>query len=250
MPALTVLGHLGGNNMTTNYGRAEWVAKIKDDLSGAVGGIIQAGADLIVARSELGLQGTFSTGSKVDQWVAFLFECGLTKPTASKLMSIARNQVLATVSHWETLPVSWTSLYLLSQVPDDTLTAYLESGEVNTRMTREDVERLIKGTPRKTGKRGQPRRKVKDLEKEVEHLKTELDRAQSINTLEDFDQKVEEKAQTIAEQMVETTDLIENHIQAMEPKALAEVITENHGAGDVQALIGLLTEWVAEQITA
>jgi len=178
---------------TIDYNRSRWADKIKDDLSGAVGGIIQAGADLMVARSELGL----SAGSKRDSWVAFLLECGLTESSASKLMKIARSQVLADFSHWEKLPVSWTSLYLLSQVPDDELIAYLESGDVHTRMTREDVERLIKGTGRKHGgKPGEPRPKVKDLQNRIKHLESERDRLQEIITMSDLPDPASDPAQT------------------------------------------------------
>jgi hypothetical protein len=66
--------------------------------------------------------------------------------TTKKLMAIARHPVLTDGSHENHLPASWTTLYELSQIEEDTLRTLVERGDVNPRTERKDVERLRRTT--------------------------------------------------------------------------------------------------------
>jgi hypothetical protein len=67
--------------------------------------------------------------------------------TAKKLMAIAHHPVLSDGSHGNHLPSSWTTLYQLSLIDEATLSTLIESGEVNPKTERQDVERLRHMTP-------------------------------------------------------------------------------------------------------
>ena len=61
--------------------------------------------------------------------------------TAHKLMQIARDKRLTNVSPGKHLPPSWTTLYELTKLDDDTFDQKLRDGSINPEMQRKDVAR-------------------------------------------------------------------------------------------------------------
>jgi hypothetical protein len=61
--------------------------------------------------------------------------------TAHKLMQIARDKRLTNVSQGKHLPPSWTTLYELTKLDDDTFDQKLRDGSINPEMQRKDVAR-------------------------------------------------------------------------------------------------------------
>jgi hypothetical protein len=62
--------------------------------------------------------------------------------TAQRLMAIAENKVLSNAAHAQHLPQSWTTLYELTKLDDETLNAGIKSGEINPEMTRAEASAL------------------------------------------------------------------------------------------------------------
>jgi hypothetical protein len=61
--------------------------------------------------------------------------------TAHKLMQIARDKRLTNVSQGKHLPPSWTTLYELTKLDDDTFDQKLRDGSINPEMQHKDVAR-------------------------------------------------------------------------------------------------------------
>jgi hypothetical protein len=95
--------------------------------------ILEAGSALIEARDDID-HGEFEAMIKED--------LPFTPSTARRLMIIATNPVLSNRAHAHVLPPAWTSLYELSKLNTDTLTALIEDGTINPKMERREAEAL------------------------------------------------------------------------------------------------------------
>lgn len=61
---------------------------------------------------------------------------------ANKLMKIADNQNLRNSDHGPNLPVNWRTLYELTNLTDEQFSSGIQSGVINPRMERKDVNAL------------------------------------------------------------------------------------------------------------
>jgi hypothetical protein len=93
-----------------------------------VANIIERGRVLIEAKEELA-HGSFEATVKRH----FSMDQG------QQLMKVARHPVLSNTDHGRLLPASWRTLYELTKLPNDILTAKLKDGTINPRMEKKDV---------------------------------------------------------------------------------------------------------------
>lgn len=117
---------------------AGWAVVIRADLQRTAAGIIAAGAHLAGAKAVV-------PAAEWRQWLRR--ELGLSVSAASKMMIIARNQVLAELSTSKTqaqLPASAEALYQLTFVPEDRLRAVLADGQAMAGMTVARAKKLAK----------------------------------------------------------------------------------------------------------
>jgi hypothetical protein len=68
-------------------------------------------------------------------------ELPFNRHTAHKLMQIAGDKRLTNVSQGKHLPPSWTTLYELTKLDDDTFDQKLRDGSINPDIQRKDVAR-------------------------------------------------------------------------------------------------------------
>ena len=117
-----------------------WAPRINAQWQKSVEGIIGVGRQLIAAK-EACEHGEFmrlfkGSDNAVPSPVPF------TLNTAERLMRVARHPVLSNSAHVQTLPQSWGTVYELSQLDDDTLTAGIKAGEITPEMTRSQAAKL------------------------------------------------------------------------------------------------------------
>jgi len=120
-------------NTTVDY----WVGRIMPSLDRAAEAWIQAGVDLNEAKAAVG-HGQFGR---------VVAELGMSPSTATRIMAIARNPVLADRAHGHALPPSWRTLAELARLDDDELAGAIGEGLVHPEMTRGDAARLVAGGP-------------------------------------------------------------------------------------------------------
>jgi hypothetical protein len=118
----------------------QWANRINEHSQKAVESILAMGRDLIAAKKQLGHGGWQQMFAGHPQVVA--------KPlrfspfTAQRLMAIAHHAILPKAAHALLLPPSWTTLYELTKVPDETLRQALSDGRISPEMQRRDVRQL------------------------------------------------------------------------------------------------------------
>jgi hypothetical protein len=118
---------------------AGWRGRISTTWQRHVEAVIETGKLLIEAHDDLiGIHGAWLSMVRND--LPFKYA------TAKKLIAIAHHPVLASGSHENHLPASWTTLYELSQIDEATLGNLLETGQVTPHTERKDVERLRRTT--------------------------------------------------------------------------------------------------------
>jgi hypothetical protein len=110
-----------------------YAAKIKASWQKAVESILETGRVLMEAKAELP-HGEF--GKMIKDKLPFGVR------TAEMLMNIAEHAVLSNAKFVSHLPPSWGTLHELAQLPEATLLAAIEDGEVNPDMDRADAVRL------------------------------------------------------------------------------------------------------------
>ena len=99
-----------------------------------IDGVIKTGEELIAAQDEHG-----KTLREMAEQLPFDWT------TAGRLMLIARkfgSGVVARVHQRRQLPLSWGTLYELSKLPDDIMTAALADGRIHPKMERKDARAL------------------------------------------------------------------------------------------------------------
>lgn len=92
----------------------------------AVDSIVETGRRLIEAKSRT------ASGKWLDAVALMPFSDG----TARKLMAIAQHPDLANRSHGNDLPASWTTLFVLAQLPAGEIEKRIEAGEITPELER------------------------------------------------------------------------------------------------------------------
>jgi hypothetical protein len=110
----------------------EWAKVIAGDLTRAVAGIIDAGQNLVKARTQL----------DHGDWLPLLERLKIGDRTAQRFMFIANNLRLANPTHVSRLPPHWGTLYELAKLGPDVLDAGIIDGSINPEITRKEVRAL------------------------------------------------------------------------------------------------------------
>jgi Protein of unknown function (DUF3102) len=114
--------------------RTQWAARISATWQQSVDSIIETGRLLLAAKADPKMQHG-EWGTMVESDLPF------NRHTAHKLMQIAGDKRLTNVSQGKHLPPSWTTLYELTKLDDDTFDQQLRDGSINPEMQRKDVTR-------------------------------------------------------------------------------------------------------------
>jgi hypothetical protein len=114
----------------------EWAEIVRPHFSQGNVNFIAGAAKLIEAKKALKKHGKFIELVEV--------KLRMDISTVERWMRIARNQVLANSAHAPNLPLSWMTLYTLSQLPSNVLERFIEDGTVNPDLGRKEAERLVK----------------------------------------------------------------------------------------------------------
>jgi len=99
----------------------EWREFIVEPWQKAVESIIETGKRLIHAKEKV----------EHGQWLK-IFEGNkpFSERTAERLMAIARHSILSNPANLPVLPPSWSTLYELSQIPENILSRYIAEGKI------------------------------------------------------------------------------------------------------------------------
>jgi hypothetical protein len=129
------------DEQTSRLSRQEYAMRIRHAWQKTVEGIIEAGVCLVEAKKTLD-HGEFE--KMIEEDLPF------TASTARRLMSIARNPVLANRAHVHALPAHWGTLYELGKLKKEVLLALIEDETVTPKMEREEAIALRKPASRST----------------------------------------------------------------------------------------------------
>ncbi len=130
-----------------------WATRILAAWQKTVSNIVETGQALIDAKADLD-HGAFL--KMVEGRLPFQ------RRTAERLMTIASHSVLSNASHASHLPASWMTLAELARLDASTVERLIESGEINPRLERKGVARLLpppkpKAIPKKAAPAAKPR---------------------------------------------------------------------------------------------
>jgi hypothetical protein len=114
--------------------RTQWASLISAAWQKSVDSIIETGRLLLAAKADPKMQ-LGEWGTMIESDLPF------NRHTAHKLMQIAADKRLTDVSHGKHLPPSWTTLYELTKLDDDTFDQKLRDGTIHPGMQRKDVAR-------------------------------------------------------------------------------------------------------------
>jgi hypothetical protein len=120
--------------MSVTAERTQWATRIWAVWQKSVDNIIETGRLLHAAKADPKMQHG-EWGTMVESDLPF------NRHTAHKLMQIAGDKRLTNVSQGKHLPPSWTTLYELTKLDDDTLERKLRDGTIHPGMRRKDVAR-------------------------------------------------------------------------------------------------------------
>jgi hypothetical protein len=120
--------------MNVTAERTQWATRISAEWQKSVDSIIETGHLLLAAKADPKMQ-RGEWGTMVDSDLPF------NRHTAHKLMQIAGDKRLTNVSHGKHLPPSWTTLYELTKLDDETFDQKLRDGTIHPDMQRKDVGR-------------------------------------------------------------------------------------------------------------
>jgi hypothetical protein len=120
--------------MSVTAERTQWATRIWAVWQKSVDNIIETGRLLHAAKADPKMQHG-EWGTMVESDLPF------NRHTAHKLMQIAGDKRLTNVSPGKHLPPSWTTLYELTKLDDDTLERKLRDGTIYPGMRRKDVAR-------------------------------------------------------------------------------------------------------------
>jgi hypothetical protein len=114
--------------------RTHWAARISAAWQHSVDSIIETGRLLLAAKADPAMQHG-EWGTMVESDLPF------NRHTAHKLMQIARDKRLTNVSHGKHLPPSWTTLYELTKLDDETFDQKLRDGTIHPDMQRKEASK-------------------------------------------------------------------------------------------------------------
>jgi hypothetical protein len=117
-----------------------WAPKIHGEWRKSIEGILGVGRQLIAAK-EACEHGEFLRLFKGHE-NAVRDPVPFGHNAADRLMAIARNPVISNSDHSQNLPQSWTTLYELSVLDEETLVAGIKSGEITPETTRAQAAAL------------------------------------------------------------------------------------------------------------
>jgi Protein of unknown function (DUF3102) len=120
--------------MSDTAERTQWATRIWAVWQKSVDNIIETGRLLHAAKADPKMRHG-EWGTMVESDLPF------NRHTAYKLMQIAGDNRLTNVSPGKHLPPSWTTLYELTKLDDDTLNRKLRDGTIHPGMQRKDVAR-------------------------------------------------------------------------------------------------------------
>jgi hypothetical protein len=114
--------------------RTHWAARISAAWQHSVDSIIETGRLLLGAKADPAMQHG-EWGTMVESDLPF------NRHTAHKLMQIASDKRLTNVSHGKHLPPSWTTLYELTKLDDETFDQKLRDGTIHPDMQRKEASK-------------------------------------------------------------------------------------------------------------
>jgi len=120
--------------MPASRSRAKWAARISRAWQKNITSIVATGKEIIKAKAALP-HGSFI--AMVENDLPFGRE------TAWKFMRIAKHPVIANVAHGKHLPLSWTTLSVLAELPAATVLARIKDTSIYPEMDRHAADRLV-----------------------------------------------------------------------------------------------------------
>jgi hypothetical protein len=125
-------------NQVETLSASEWTpqeaaARIVSAWQGAVNSIIETGRILIEAKERV----------PHGQWLTTIELLPFSEGTARKLMAIAEHPDLANRSHGNDLPASWTTLYILAQLPPGEIPRLIESHQITPELERATAQEWV-----------------------------------------------------------------------------------------------------------
>jgi hypothetical protein len=119
-----------------------WTYQINRALGLSTGWVMKAGQLLVQAKKQL-LHG---------QWMSIFeqrqLKFGLRK--AECLMAVVGNRALCNSQYWSNLPRAWTTLYVLSQLPADSIEHGINTGVIHAGLKLAEAQRLLQCTKANT----------------------------------------------------------------------------------------------------
>jgi Protein of unknown function (DUF3102) len=113
----------------------DYAAKINTCWRQSVESIIEAGRILLQAKEDLP-HGEF--GRMINELLTF------GPRTAQKLMEIARHPVISNATHVTHLPASWSTLYALTELPEEAIEELITTHRIHPDLERSDVAEIQK----------------------------------------------------------------------------------------------------------
>ena len=112
----------------------EWAKSITTAWQKSVESIIETGRQLKQAQDEL----------EYGQWLNMIEEkkVPFEARTAQRLMRIAEHPILSNATNLSLLPPSWSTLYRLTELPDDVLEGMIADGTLNCEITGKEVDEI------------------------------------------------------------------------------------------------------------
>lgn len=104
----------------------EAASHVSEAWQNAVGSIVETGRRLIEAKRRVGH----------GRWLDTVALLPFSDATSRKLTAIAQHPDLADRSHGNDLPASWTTLYVLAQLPPGEIPKRIEAGEITPELDR------------------------------------------------------------------------------------------------------------------
>lgn len=125
---------------TGQHTRREWAKRINAAWRKTLDSIFETGDELIAAKADL----------KHGQWEKMIeADLAFSPSTVRRLVAIASDQRLRNRSYMNVLPPSWGTLYLIHQLPDDTLEESFKAKTINPKLQQRHVRFLPDPPPEK-----------------------------------------------------------------------------------------------------
>lgn len=106
---------------------------VREAWQNAVDSIVETGRRLIEAKQRVGH----------GNWLPTVEMLPFSEATARKLMAISTHPDLANRSHGNDLPASWSTLYVLAQLPPGEIPKRIEAGEITPELDRSTAQTWV-----------------------------------------------------------------------------------------------------------